>query len=244
MSVSVCLSVCLSFCLSVCLSVSLSLSLRWTSSILDGQVHTIRARTRALPFWPCFQFTLLLVRPQGEAKTVLRNNFRTEWRQRLYTGTEEDSIHQLDRAAQVTIPRRWDRRGQHPPAGQSSPSHNLYTENWILSTPLPPPHTENFLTAQVLNPPTTSCSPVRPPPSPSTLWDTRLGSVWWWPTGSFGDRLRHCGRMRTSPYSPDWRSNMAGNAEEVRPQWWNWQTTKVTPHPIFLISIWVSYGSM
>ena len=39
----------------------------------------------------------------SEAKTILRNNFRTEWQQRLYIGTEEDSIHQLDRAAQVTI---------------------------------------------------------------------------------------------------------------------------------------------
>ena len=28
---------------------------------------------------------------------------RTEWRQRLDIGTEEDNIHQLDRAAQVTI---------------------------------------------------------------------------------------------------------------------------------------------
>ena len=37
------------------------------------------------------------------AKTILRNNFRTEWRQRLDIGTEEDSIHQLDKAAQVTI---------------------------------------------------------------------------------------------------------------------------------------------
>ena len=39
----------------------------------------------------------------SEAKTILRNKFRTEWRQRLDIGTEEDSIHQLDRAAQVTI---------------------------------------------------------------------------------------------------------------------------------------------
>ena len=38
----------------------------------------------------------------SEAKTILRNNFRTEWQQRLDIGTE-DSIHQLDRAAQVTI---------------------------------------------------------------------------------------------------------------------------------------------
>ena len=33
----------------------------------------------------------------------LSNNFRREWRQRLDTGTEEDSIHHLDRTAQVTI---------------------------------------------------------------------------------------------------------------------------------------------
>ena len=39
----------------------------------------------------------------SEAKTILRNNFRTEWRQRLDIRAEEDSIHQLDRAAQVTI---------------------------------------------------------------------------------------------------------------------------------------------
>ena len=38
-----------------------------------------------------------------EVKSILRNNFRTEWRQRLDIGTEEDSIHQLDTAAQVTI---------------------------------------------------------------------------------------------------------------------------------------------
>ena len=34
---------------------------------------------------------------------ILRNNFGTEWPRRLDIGTEEDSIHQLDRAAQVTI---------------------------------------------------------------------------------------------------------------------------------------------
>ena len=39
----------------------------------------------------------------SEAKTTLRNNFRTEWQQRLDIGIEENSIHQLDRAAQVTI---------------------------------------------------------------------------------------------------------------------------------------------
>ena len=39
----------------------------------------------------------------SEAKTILSKNFKTEWRQRLDIGTEEDSIHQLDRTAQVTI---------------------------------------------------------------------------------------------------------------------------------------------
>ena len=39
----------------------------------------------------------------SEAEPILRNNFRTEWQQRLDIGTEEDSIPQLDRAAQVTI---------------------------------------------------------------------------------------------------------------------------------------------
>ena len=39
----------------------------------------------------------------SEAKAILKNNFRTEWQQRLDIGIEEDSIHQLDRVAQVTI---------------------------------------------------------------------------------------------------------------------------------------------
>ena len=39
----------------------------------------------------------------SEAKVIVRNSFRTEWRQRLDIGTEEDSIHQLDRATQVKI---------------------------------------------------------------------------------------------------------------------------------------------
>ena len=39
----------------------------------------------------------------SEAKAILRNKFLTEWRQRLNNGTEEDSIHQLDKAARVTI---------------------------------------------------------------------------------------------------------------------------------------------
>ena len=48
----------------------------------------------------------------------------------------------------------------------------------------------------------------------STLWDARHGPVRWMPTGSFGDRLRRSGTLRTSPYSPDWMSSMAGIAEE------------------------------
>ena len=39
----------------------------------------------------------------SDVKITLRNSFRKEWRQRLDIGTEEDSIHQRDRAAQVTI---------------------------------------------------------------------------------------------------------------------------------------------
>ena len=38
----------------------------------------------------------------------------------------------------------WDRRGQHPLGGQSSSSHNLQTENWTLSAPLPPTQTDRF----------------------------------------------------------------------------------------------------
>ena len=38
----------------------------------------------------------------SEARTIIRN-FSLEWQQRLDIGTEEDSIHQLGRAAQVTI---------------------------------------------------------------------------------------------------------------------------------------------
>ena len=41
----------------------------------------------------------------SEANAILRNSFRTEWQQLLDIGTEEDSIHQLDRAALVTISR-------------------------------------------------------------------------------------------------------------------------------------------
>ena len=84
----------------------------------------------------------------------------------------------------------------------------------VNSSPTPTdwkfPIQTNVHVAQVLKLPTTSCNPAPPP----TIWDARHGAVRWMPTGSFGDLLRHCGRLQTSPYSPDWRSSMAGNAEE------------------------------
>ena len=72
------------------------------------------------------------------------------------------------------------------------------------------PTQANVHAALVLKPPTTSCNPA----PPSMTWDARHGPVRWMPKGSFGDRLRHCGRLQTSPYSPDWKSSMAGNTEE------------------------------
>ena len=130
----------------------------------------------------------------NEAKTILRNNFRTEWWQRLDIGTEEDNTQQLDRAAQFTT-LDWELDTVN-----SSPT----STDWTF------PIQTNVHAAQVLKPTTTSCSPD----PPSTLWDARHGLVRWMPTGTFGDQLSHCGRLWTSPYSPDWRSSMAGNAEE------------------------------
>ena len=99
----------------------------------------------------------------------------------LDIGTEKDSIHQLDRAAQVTIFRL---RTGH--CQLLSHLHRLkisHSDECPCSTgPQPPP--------------TTSCSPA----PPSTLWDARHGPVRWMPTGSLRDRLRHCGSPRTSPY--------------------------------------------
>ena len=83
----------------------------------------------------------------SKAKTILRNNFRTEWQQHLGIGTEEDSIRQLDRATQVTIFRL--RTGQN---ANSSPT----------STDCKFPIQMNACTAQVLKPPTTSCSHAPP----------------------------------------------------------------------------------
>ena len=39
----------------------------------------------------------------SEVKTIIRNSFMAEWQQHIDIGTEEGSIHQLDKAADVTI---------------------------------------------------------------------------------------------------------------------------------------------
>ena len=119
----------------------------------------------------------------SEAKTILRNNFRREWRQHLDIRTEEDSIHHQDRAAKVTIFRLR--------TGHCQLLSHLHRLKFPIQT--------NVHVTQALKPPTTSCSPA----PPSTLIDARHGPVRWIPTGSFGDRLRHYGRLRTLPYSPD-----------------------------------------
>ena len=90
-------------------------------------------------------------------------------------------------------------------------THNQQTSSSSpTSTDWKFPTQTNVHAARVLKPPTTSCNPA----PPSMTWDARHGPVRWRPTGSFGDRLRHCGRLRTLPYSPDWKSSMAWNAEE------------------------------
>ena len=146
----------------------------------------------------------------SEAKTILRNNFRTNWQHRIDNGTEEDSIQQLDRAAQVTISRP-------------------RTEHFQL---LPDLHRlKNFPFRQMS--PTTSCSPAQP----LTLWDARRGPVQCMPTGSFGDRLRHCDRLSTLPCKLDWRSSMARNAEKEEEDItsiWQVQT-------IYSLTVWLFY---
>ena len=61
--------------------------------------------------WPCGDQTGWLGVKHRQLTTSMAHQAR------LDSGTEEDSIHQLDRAAQVTVCR----------------------QNWTLSTPLPPP---------------------------------------------------------------------------------------------------------
>ena len=64
---------------------------------------------------------------------------------RVWLKTDQCQIKGIPVQVQRHItPRHWNRRGQHPPAGQSSSSHNLYTENWTLSTPFTSPQTEHF----------------------------------------------------------------------------------------------------
>ena len=128
----------------------------------------------------------------SEAKAILRDNVRTQWRQRPDTGTEEDSIHQLDRAAQVTIFRL--RTGHCQLLSHLHRLKNSHSDECLCGSPVPP----------------------------STLWDARHSPVRWMPTGSFRDRLRHWGKLRTSPYSPDWRSSMAGSAEEEEEANWGY----------------------
>ena len=116
----------------------------------------------------------------------------------------------------ATTPRHWDRSGRHPLAGQSSLSHNLFTENWTLSTPPPPPQTEKFPFRRMSVRHRSSI----PLPHPAVLPHLRhfetpdMAQSGGYPTGSFRDRMRHCGRLRTSPYSSDWGSSMAGKTEE------------------------------
>ena len=105
----------------------------------------------------------------------------------------------------ATAPRHWDIGGQHPPAGQSSSSQSLDWElDTVNSSPTSTdwkfPTQTNGHVARVLKPPTTSCNPA----PPSMTLDARHGPVRWRPTESFGDWLRHCNRLRTLPYSPDW----------------------------------------
>ena len=129
----------------------------------------------------------------SETKAILKNSFMTGWRQRLDTGTEQDSINQqLDRAAKVIIVLDCELDTVN-----SSPT----STDWKVHTQM------NARAARVLKPPATSCSPA----PPSMLWDARHGPVRWMPTRSLGDRWRHCGRLRTLPYSPDWKSSMTGN---------------------------------
>ena len=96
------------YCFHQCLN---SFSTPWKRSIGTLQTHCTGHNTaHSQPKLSIFTFYMLAELEQSahpmsysEAKTILRNNFRTEWQQRLDIGTEEDSIHQLDRAAQVTI---------------------------------------------------------------------------------------------------------------------------------------------
>ena len=128
----------------------------------------------------------------SEAKTILRNNFRTEWRQPLDIGTEEDSIHQLDRAAQVTICRLR--------SGHFQRFSHLHTLKILHSDECPcgtGPQTPNHILQSC---PTLDALRCQTWPSPvdthRKLWGL-VETLW-----------------QTKPYSPHWRSSMAGNIDK------------------------------
>ena len=96
--------------------------------------------------------------------------------------------------------------------------YNLYTENWTLSAPL---HLHRLKISH-----SDEC-PCGTGPQTTNLilqscptFDVLRCQTWPSPVDAhrklWGPVERHCGRLRTSPYSPDWRSSMARNAEEEK----------------------------
>ena len=77
----------------------------------------------------------------SKAKTILGNNFRMEWRQRLDIGTEEDSIHS------------WTEQIKSQSLDWELDTVNLSPTSTDWKCPIQ----TNVHAAQVLKPPTTSC---------------------------------------------------------------------------------------
>ena len=100
---------------------------------------------------------------------------------RLDTGTEEDSIHQLDRVAQ-------DYRLRTGHCQVLSHLHRLKISHSDECPCGTGPQTHNHV--------------LQSSPTFDAL-NARHGPVQWIPTGSFGDKLSQCSRLWTSPYSPD-----------------------------------------
>ena len=124
--------------------------------------------------------------------TAKWTSFMTKWWQRPNIATEEDSIHQLGRAAQVTIFRLG--------TGHCQLLSHLHRLKISHSDECPcgtGPHSPL---------PTTSCSPALP----STCRNSRHNPVRWMPTGSSGDGGRHCRWLQVLPCSLDWKSSRAG----------------------------------
>ena len=138
---------------------------------------SIIARTDGSAGKPNHGMVIRRVEHTWEAKTIVGNNFRKEWRQRLEIGTEEDSIHQLDRAAQVTIFRQRTRHCQ-----LLSHLHRLkisHSDECPCSTG---PQTPNHILQSCLT------------------FDTLRRQTWSSPVNAhrkLWDRLIHCGRLRT-----------------------------------------------